>query len=188
MDKGFDQQQDSEQAGWSYNAGQADEPKFNAQQPSSGEGPVKWSASEYIANPKNSAWFVGLTFAVVAISMGVYFITSDMVTTIVIILTGIAFGVFAARQPKTLEYTVGDSGLQFGPKFYHYDNFKSFSVVNDGAFSRISLSPLKRFMPPLSLHYSPEDEEKIIKILADHLPYEEPKQDLIENIAKKIRF
>ena len=149
---------------------------------------ISWTASEYIANPKNANWFLILSLASIGIAVLVYLITKDWTSTIVIPILGFIIGVAAARQPRVLEYHVDDQGLYIAEKFYPYASFKSFSVAEDGAFSHISLTPLKRFMPPLAIHYSPEDEQKIVDTLADYLPYEEHKRDIVENFSRRIRF
>lgn len=149
---------------------------------------VSWTASEYVANPKNTNWYAMLAASTVALAVIVYLITSDKVSTVVIVMLGIIVGVFAARQPNVLEYRLDTAGLQMGPRFYPYNGFKTFSVVEEGAFNHISLLPLKRFMPPLSIHYAPEDEEKIINTLADYLPYEAHKRDIVESISRRVRF
>lgn len=152
------------------------------------EAHVTWTASEYIANPKNAGWFMLLGLASIVLAAIVYLITRDVVSTVVIIVLGIIVGIFAARQPHVLQYSLDTAGVHMGHRNYPYSGFKSFSVVSEGAFSHISLLPLKRFMPPLVVHYSPEDEEKIINTLADYLPYEEYKRDLVESFSRKIRF
>jgi len=149
---------------------------------------VSWSASEYVASPKNTSWFAMLAAASIALAVIVYFITSDVVSTGVIIVLAIIVGVFAARQPRVLEYQLNNQGIHMGQRFYSYNSFKSFSTVSEGAFNHVSLLPLKRFMPPLAIHYPPEEEDKIIDMLADYLPYEEHKRDPIENFSRRVRF
>ena len=149
---------------------------------------VSWSASEYISHPKNMNWFAMLAAATVALAVIVYFITSDVLSAIIIVVLGIIVGVFAARQPRVLDYQLDNRGIHMGVRFYPYGTFKSFSVINDGAFSHISLLPLRRFMPPMAIHYSPEDEKKIMETLGDYLPYEKPSRDLIESFSRKVRF
>ncbi len=149
---------------------------------------VSWSASEYIANPKNFGWFGLLGVGSIVFAAVVYLLTQDVVAAIVIIVLALMVGVFATRQPQVLEYHIGEEGLHIGQKFYPYPGFKSFSVVEEGAFAYISLMPLKRFMPPLSIHFSPDDEEKIINTLADYLPYEEYKHDVVESLSRRLRF
>jgi hypothetical protein len=123
-----------------------------------------------------------------ALAIIVFFITRDYVSTGVIAVFGVIIGVFAARQPHVLEYALDRTGIHMGPRFYSYNAFKSFSVVDEGAFSHISLLPLKRFMPNMVIHYSPADEEKITHTLADYLPYAEHKHDAIENFSRRVRF
>lgn len=190
-----DEDKDQQQAGWIFKSGAKDQSyatNTHTQTSSKAgvdhEASISWSASEYISNPKDMGWFTMLAVAFAAVAVIVYLVTSDFVSTIVIITLGIIVGVFAARQPHSLEYRLDSRGIQMGQRFSGYEIFKSFSVVEDGAFSHISLLPLKRFMPPLAIHYPPEQEEKIIDTLADYLPFEEHKRDLIDSFSRKIRF
>ncbi len=149
---------------------------------------IEWTASEYIANPKNAGWFAALIFASLVLAAIVFAITEELVPTAVIVIVGILFGIFAARQPRTLEYRIDNTGLHIGPKFYPYGAFKAFSVANEHAIGYIQLLPLRRFMPPLIIHYPPDDEDRIAEVLASYLPYEEHRHDVVESIAKKFRF
>jgi hypothetical protein len=149
---------------------------------------ITWAASEYISNPKNSSWFTMLGLASVMLTVAVYFLTRDVISAVAIILLGIIVGVFAARQPRELTYALDVSGIHLGPKFYPYNSFKSFSVVPEGAFSHISLLPLKRFMPPIAIHFAPENEDKIITALGNYLPYEEHKPDIVESFSHRVKF
>ena len=183
-------------AGWVFRPGGSPTP--SAQHPSPGqsqaasepanEAHLAWSASEYTANPKNASWFTSLAGLSVLFTVVIYLLTKDFISSGAILMLGVIVGVFAARQPHELSYALDRSGVHMGPKFYPYRSFKSFSVIIDGAVSHVSLMSLQRFMPPLALHYSPENEDKIITTLADHLPYEEHKLDIVENFSRRVRF
>lgn len=151
---------------------------------------VEWSASEYLANPKSGGWFVLLGLGLLLTAAAVYFVTGgDIVSTAVIVIIGILFGIFSGRQPQVLNYAIDNAGFHIGQKFYPYGSFKSFSVVHDGsAMGYISLMPLRRFMPPLIIHYDPNDEARIADTLSEYLPYEEHKVDIVDSITKRIRF
>ncbi len=153
-----------------------------------GRDAVSWSASEYIANQKNAAWFINLGIVSVILSIVVYLLTKDLVSVVSIGMLGLIVGIFAARHPHKLEYALDASGVHLGMKFYPYGTFKSFSVVPEGAFSHISLLPLKRFMPPIAIHFAPEDSEKIINAIGDYLPYEEHKNDIVESLSHRVKF
>jgi hypothetical protein len=192
QEKRQQEQQNEVPSSWVFNPGAAPQPSNGSSTQASPATPpenvITWSASEYIGNPKSMTWFAMLAAAAVAVAVIVYFITSDYVSTVVIIVLGIIVGVFAARQPNVLQYSLDRAGIHMGLRFYPYNSFKSFSVVDDGAFSHISLLPLKRFMPNMAIHYAPTDEEKITKTLADYLPYEEHQGDVIENFSRRVRF
>lgn len=149
---------------------------------------IEWTASEYIANPKSSGWFGLLMLGSVVLAAVVYVITRDFVSTGVIIFLAIIVGVFAARQPKTLTYKIDNTGVHIGERHFPYDTFKFFSIGYEHAIGFISLMPLRRFMPPLTIHYSPQDEERIAETLANYLPYEEHKLDAVDAITRRLRF
>ena len=153
-----------------------------------GEIHAEWTASEYVANPKNKSWFSLLAAASIFVAAIVYVVTRDLISTSVTIILGILLGIFAARQPRTLQYRIDSKGIHIGQKFYEYAGFKSFSVAHEHAMAYISLMPLKRFMPPLAIHYDVQDEDKIVQTLADYLPFEEHKPDMVDSLTRRIRF
>lgn len=153
------------------------------------DGPhVEWTASEYLAHQKTAGWFGLLALGTVGLTAVVFLVTRDVVSTLVIPVLGIILGVFAAREPRVLPYAVDSSGIHVADKFYPYGGFKSFSLAADQAISYISLQPLKRFMPPLIIHYDPADEDKIMDTLAAYLPFEQHKRDVVDSISRRFRF
>jgi len=87
-----------------------------------------------------------------------------------------------------LEYSLDNRGLTIAQKSYPYGVFRSFAVIDEGAFSSIVFIPLKRFMPVLTIYYAPEDENEVVATIADHLPMEQRKRDAIDTLLHKIRF
>jgi hypothetical protein len=151
-------------------------------------GEVTWSASEYIAHAKGSGWYVGLGLLIVLISAGVYFITRSIFSSIMVLVIGIAFGVVAARKPRTLQYTVDNIGVRIGDKGYPYSEIKSFSLVEDTAINSIQLVPFRRFMPPINIYFEAKDEDKILDIISNFVPHEEAGKDPIDHLMKRIKF
>lgn len=150
---------------------------------------VAWTASEYVGQEKTAVWFIGLAGASLALALLVFFMTKrDLFAPIMILVFGATFGAFAARQPRVLEYALGSRGLQVGPKLYVFEHFKSFSVIEEGAIHSILLTPMQRFMPPLSIYYAPEDEANIVQALGNYLPHEEHAHDLVDRLVRRIRF
>lgn len=149
---------------------------------------ISWSASELIAHEKSIGWYFLLAIGGIAAATIVYFLTHDKISTAVMVVVVIALGIVAAKKPRELAYSLDGNGLTIGDKFYGYDLFKSFAIVEEGAFSSITLMPLKRFMVARSLYYSPTDEKKIIYVLSDRLPLDDHKSDAVDTFMRRIRF
>lgn len=149
---------------------------------------VTWTASEYIAHEKTAGWYLLLAVVVVGAAGVVYLLTKEIVSTVVIVIMGAAFASFANRKPQELTYTLDSNGLKIGDKAFNYSQFKSFTIIEEGAIDSIMIMPLQRFMPPLSIYFDPSDEEKITDALSGYLPYEDRKQDPVDRLMRKVRF
>jgi hypothetical protein len=123
---------------------------------------ITWTASEFIAHEKSAGWYTMLALATAIIAGIVYLITRDYISVGVVVVAGIILGAYAAHEPRQLEY--------------------------EGAFSSITFMPLKRFSPPISIYYAPEDEDRIVTLLSDKLPIEQRRLDAVDNLMRKIRF
>jgi hypothetical protein len=164
-------------------------PATDGPAPSQMEGSyISWTASEFIAHEKSTGWHVGLVAIAVLIAVLAWFIFKDIVTALVIIFAGVALSYFGARRPNQLQYQLGDQGLQIGNKYYAFGDFRSFSVIPEGAIASIALTPSRRFAPLVTLYFDPQDGDKIVGILGDHLPHQERKADAIDGLMRRIRF
>lgn len=149
---------------------------------------VAWTASEFVAHSKGSGWYGLLALSAAVLAALIYLITHDTISVGIIVFVAVLLGISAARKPRVLHYQLNGSGLAIGEKFYAYAEFKSFSVMQEGAFSSIMFLPLKRFMPPISIYYDPKDEDRIVEVLAYFLPMEARTHDLVDSFIKRIRF
>lgn len=150
---------------------------------------VSWTASEFIAHDKSSGWYLLLALGAAVLAVLVYLFThGDKVSTAVVVIVAITFGILAARKPRELEYGVDGSGIHIGEKFYPYSGFRSFSIVQEEAVESIWFMPLKRFMPPLTLYFDPDDGEKIVDVLAQFLPLENQQVDMVDKLMHRLRF
>lgn len=149
---------------------------------------IEWRASEFIDHQKSGGWFVLLAGGAIVASAIMYLVTQSVFSSFVVLLALLAFGVVAHQKPRTLQYTLGGTTLTIDGKQYSYDDFRSFSVSQDGGLPSISLLPNKRFVPVLTVYFPPEDGEKIFDALATHLPHEQRQSDAVDRLMKKIRF
>lgn len=150
--------------------------------------PVSWTASEFIAHEKSGGWYLGLLVASVVLAALVYLLTKDGISASVVVVGALFLAIYAGRQPRQLEYSLDNQGVSIGGKYFPYVGFRSFSIVDEGAFSSIVFMPLKRFAATTTIYYAPDDEDKIIDLISAHLPHEEHKPDPVDNLMRRIRF
>jgi hypothetical protein len=149
---------------------------------------VTWEASEYIHHQKDSNWYFAFAGAVVVLAGILYLLLEDIWSIIVLVLMGVAVGMYAGRKPEVLRYTIGHSGITIGDRHFDFDEFRSFSIQEDGAAQSIVLMPVRRFMPPVTIYFSPSDSEQIFGLLGQIMPQEDYQPDLIDRLIRNIRF
>lgn len=149
---------------------------------------ITWTASEFIAHAKSPAWYLALAAAAAVLAAGVYLISRDIISVIVVVVAAMLLGFYGGRQPRQLEYKLDSKGLSIGDRRLSYGEFRSFSVMAEGAFSSIVFMPLKRFAAPTTIYYPPEDEDRIVGVLSGHLPLEERTHDAVDRLMHRIRY
>lgn len=149
---------------------------------------VSWSASEFVSHEKNAVWYLGLFAGTLVLVALIYLITSDAVASVVVFLACIIVSTFAGRKPAVKNYKVGESGIVIGERSYRYGEFRSFSIVEEGAIDSIWLKPLKRLSPVVVMYFAPEDEQKIVDVLSNFLPHEDRELDVIDRMSRRMRF
>jgi hypothetical protein len=149
---------------------------------------ASWSASEFVDHNKNINWYIGLGGITLLLDIILYFWTHDFVSIIAVTAMAALLGVMASRKPRVLNYRLDTAGLTIGSTFHPYGEFKSFALMDDGALQSITFLPLKRFMPPLSVFYAAEDQDRITQVLAQYLPMEMRQRDAIDKFSRRIRF
>lgn len=149
---------------------------------------VEWTASEFVAHNKGIGWYALLGLGAILLAAIIYLFTRDITSAGIIVFVALLLGIAAGKKPRILHYQVNEDGLVIGQKFYPYAEFKSFSVMEEGAFSSIMFLPLKRFMPPISIYYDPQDEDRIVEVLTYYLPMENREHDAFDRLIKRIRF
>lgn len=150
--------------------------------------PITWTASEFVAHEKSAGWYGILAVAAAAVAGLIYLILRDWITSGMVVIGAILFGIVAARKPNQQQYSMDAAGLQIGAKHYDFEAFRSFAVVDEGAFSSIIFMPLKRFAPLTTIYFAPEDEPRIVQVVSARLPVEDYQHDLVDRVLRHIRF
>jgi hypothetical protein len=150
---------------------------------------VSWTASEFIAHEKSVGWYISLGLAALVVATAIFLITKDKISVVVVVVGALILGVYGGHQPRQLAYRLDAQSLSIGDKHHSYEEFRSFSIIPEGALSSIIFMPLKRFALPVTIYYAPDDKDKIVAMLSDCLPFdEEHKHDAIDRLMRRIRF
>jgi hypothetical protein len=148
---------------------------------------LNWQASEYVYHPKPASWYVFLT-AIIAGLLAVAFLTHQWMSMGVFVVMAVAFGLYANKKPRVLNYLADDRGITVENKFYPYESFRSFSLIHEASWSTIDLEPTRRFMPRLSILINDEQGDSIVDLLTNNLPREDRSPDTIEKLTRYLRF
>jgi hypothetical protein len=172
-----------------YKTGDQDIQGDDYDYPQTQERPISWSAPEFVMHEKSPNWFMGLIVISILIGAGIYLLTRDFLSVAVIVLALIIIGKYSLRQPKMINYTMDDHGVNIGDRNFRYDQFKHFSAVAEGDLISINFSPMKRFSLPVGACCTMGDEEDmVLDYLSDRLPIEEYRPDVFDNLIQRLHL
>lgn len=147
---------------------------------------VQWTTSgDHFGSKSNT---VGLLLVLLVITGVTYLMTKSIFSAGAIFVIGLLFGYLGTKKPHNLSYRIDDTGITIGQKHYPFGQFRSFTLVDEGGYTSISLMPLKRFLPVLSMLCDPQMQQQIVDALSARLPVEEHKRDLIDQVTSRFRF
>jgi len=149
---------------------------------------LNWTASEFVEHKKGAGWYGLLALAGLVLAAIDYLVTKDVVSTGVIVIAAVLFGIYAGHKPRTQQYHLSPQGLQIGEKLYTFKSFKAFSVTEEAGNASIMFTPLARFAPALTIYVGQEMEDQVLDYLSEFLPFEKRKADAVDGLLRRIRF
>jgi hypothetical protein len=149
---------------------------------------LHWTASEFIHHQKPTTWYIGAVMVSLLFAVGLFVASGDVIGPIAIIVMGILFAVGASRRPRTVDYSIGPDGVIVGKRRYRFNDFQSFTVLNEDQIESFALLPVGRFSQVVSIYFSPDDGQKIFDLLSEHVPFEQRERDRVDKFLHKIRF
>lgn len=151
--------------------------------------PVTWTAQEYVHEDRSPIWFIIFVVVVLGfVALDIFLFKSWTFSALVIVMA-VALVIYIRRPPRTLTYALSPAqGLYVGERLYHFDDFKSFGLIQDGPHYSVMLIPRKRFAPGVSVFFPDDAGERIVDILGQRLPMENLKLDVVDVIVRKLRL
>ncbi len=149
---------------------------------------LSWVATEYISHHKSSAWYGLYAIASIAIIGFVYLITKAVFSAVALGFGSIILAIYAGKKPNDKQYQLDGMGFSVGDRRYEFSHFRSFSTVHEGDVGSLIFTPLKRFGAYTTIYYSAAEEDDILDIVEEVLPFVEYHHDVIDRLVRKIRF
>lgn len=149
---------------------------------------IAWTASEYVEHAKSADWYLALAVVAVLSAGLLYFLFRDIITAATPLVAALALGFYGRRPPRQRQYHLNDQGLSIDQKYFPYDMFRSFAILDEGPFVSLVFLPLKRFGFLTTIYLDPQDEERIINLVNQFLPLEQREHDPIDRFMKRIGF
>jgi len=151
--------------------------------------PVSWEAQEYIDVAKGPVWYAVFGVIVLAFVAIDFFFLQSWTFSILVVVMAVSIIVYGRRPARTITYNLSPrQGLYIGERLYHFDDFRSFGVINDNGHNSIMLIPRKRFSPGVSVYFPEEVGERVVDILGQRFPMEDLKLDPLDVIVRKLRL
>jgi hypothetical protein len=181
---------DEEKTNWDYksNGGTDQADNSDNRQETTKDENVSWTAKEFIEHDRGSSWYVVLVFGALLLAVVIYFITKDYFAVVATVVVGLIAAVYAGHKPKELDYELTSKFIRVGERTYSYGMFKSFSVAHEGEHTSIVLEPVKRFIPPMTLYFPPDEEKLVSNAIGSHLPMQEHQPNITERLSHRFRF
>ncbi len=151
-------------------------------------GQFSWRAHEFAQHERPFFWYLGFIVLAIGLLALSILVLKSWLGAVVIGLMLVALVTYAHRSPRELQYSISQTGLSIGGKFFPYSSFRSFAIVSMRSFLTLELDPLKRFMPRLSIFLDQPTADQVGAILAKHLPQEDRRSDLIDQLSHALKF
>lgn len=131
--------------------------------------PLHWVAHEYENRVRSPDWFWAVGILAVAIA-ATSVIMNNVLFAIVVLLSGFALLLYAARKPELLDVFVDDKGVRIDKYFYPYHTLESFWIDEHESRSRVLIKSQKLFMPYIIVPTGDIDPDLLKEHLSMYLP------------------
>lgn len=137
---------------------------------------------------KNNLWFVGLAVVSLVLIVVAIFLLNNWLFAVLVFVMAVSVVIFARRPARDLQYRLSSELLAVNDKTFPLSSFRAFGIMPEGGLYSITLLPVKRFSPGVSIFFPPENGEAIVDMLGSRLPMEQLEPDFIDRLSEKLHF
>lgn len=149
---------------------------------------LTWESSEFIFHERSALWYVGFSSVTIAIAAIFFFVLNGIWAPSMVIFMGGVVIAFSRRRPELRRYTISTDGVSVGEEHFDFDEFTSFTIIEENGIYSIALNRVNRFMPPVSMYIADDVAEQIVGLLSEFLPHDEKNQTIVDQALTRLRF
>lgn len=150
---------------------------------------IVWQSPEYTYRENSVDWFwaVGIIATTTAIVSIVY---GNILFAIFIIIGAFTLLMYAARRPRTVNFTLNERGIYINKILYPFNTLDSFWIHKyDKTADKLIIKSKKMLMPYISIILPNDDSaEDIHRFIIKYLPEEEHRESMPEAIMEYLGF
>lgn len=150
--------------------------------------PIQWQAPEYVQERRSPWWFIGFWLVVAVLMALAAFAMKSISFAVLVPVMAAALMIYSHRPPRMISYVLSPKGLYINEKLHPLGEFRSFGVAQDESIPGLSLIPVRRFRPSLTVHFPVEAGEAIVDMLGSRIPMQEVKFDVFDRLTKSLHL
>mgnify|MGYP001576987073 CR=1 FL=1 len=146
---------------------------------------LRWKDFEYLNHEKSIDWYWGLgVVTILGVGLSIFF--DNTLLAILIGMGGIAIGLFAMREPKEIEYIIGERTIILGDETHPYNELESFSIDHQHHDVKLIIVSKKFFLPYIVITIKEHHPDTVREYLVRKLPEGAHQEPIIHAIAERI--
>jgi len=157
---------------------------------------IRWTASDSIEHERGKGWYATVAAATLAILaglaalwfFGIMELFAAITTGILVVIMLVTLLVVTRKPAHEVEYLMTDSGITMDGKLHPFAEFRAFGVQPVGVMWQLALIPVKRFGINVTMFIQEDQGEQIVDALGARLPMENVKNDLVDNIIRRLKI
>ena len=149
---------------------------------------ISWQVEEYTHREKTPDWFwaLGVVAVAGAIIAGIY---HDILFSILIILSALIMGYYAARKPDIIEVSINEDGIKVRDFMYLFERINGFAIEEHIMGNKLLIESRRAIVPIISIPL-PEslDTEGLYELLKTKITEKELRISTSHRIIEHIGF
>ncbi len=150
--------------------------------------PVTWNHPDGPTIHRGILWYVAFGAITIGLVLLAIFVFKSITFAVLVPIMSIAIITLLLKPPQNINYAISPKGIYIADKLHDFSEFRAFGVTERDGQHSISLLPIKRFSPELTLYFPVDKGEKIVDMLGARLPMQDIKADVLEKIIYLIKL